>query len=156
MPTTQTGMKIRSIAFSQNGHIPPKYTCEGENVNPPLDVSNVPENTKSLALIMEDPDAPSGTFTHWLMWNFQPNEVITEGNTPGVEGINSFGKLGYGGPCPPNGAHRYYFRVFALDSKLDLLPGVDKKALLKAMEGRILETSELMAYYQKKNTVVAG
>ncbi len=143
-------MKLQSVAFSHNGNIPQKYTCEGEDVNPPLEISNVPENTKSLALIMDDPDAPNGTFTHWLMWDFLANEAIGEGNTPGIAGINSFGNLGYGGPCPPSGVHRYYFRIYALDTRLDLLPGIDKKALLSAMEGHVLETAELMGLYQKK------
>ncbi len=148
-------MEIRSVAFSQNGSIPAKYTCEGDDVNPPIEILAVPEKTKTLALIMEDPDAPSGTFIHWVHWNFRPGDVIAEGNTPGVDGINSFGKLGYGGPCPPSGSHRYYFRVYALDKELDILPGVDKKALLKAMEGHVLETAELMGRYQRK-TVGAG
>lgn len=152
MPT-QEGMKIRTVAFSQNGNIPSRYTCEGEDVNPPLEILDVPEKTKSLALIMEDPDAPSGTFIHWVHWNFRPGDVIAEGSTPGVDGINSFGNLGYGGPCPPSGSHRYYFRAYALDRELDLLPGVDKKTLLKAMEGHVLETAEIMGRYQKKSAM---
>jgi len=111
---------IISTVFSQNGHIPPQYTCEGKNINPPLIVKNIPDGTKTLALIVEDPDASRGTFDHWVCWNISPNEAITEGSTPGINGTNSFGKTGYGGPCPPSGEHRYFFKVFALDAELDL------------------------------------
>src|ERR1044072_9586498 len=113
----KAGLTVTSNAFSQGGQIPKKYTCEGENVNPSLRIGDYPEETKSLVIIVEDPDAPSGLFTHWLVWNITPNEAIAENYIPGINGRNSFGKTGYGGPCPPSGSHRYYFKVYALDKE---------------------------------------
>jgi Raf kinase inhibitor-like YbhB/YbcL family protein len=144
------GLRVRSVAFSHGGHIPPKYTCEGENINPPLEVSGMPEKTKSLALIVEDHDAPQGIYDHWVVWNIPPNAAIDENSVPGISGKNSFGNTGYGGPCPPSGSHRYFFKVFALDSELDLGPGSDKNILEKAMKDHVLATGELMALYQKR------
>ena len=146
---TEQGLTIKSIACSQGGHIPKKYTCEGEDINPPLEIKGIPEKTKTLAIIVEDPDAPNGTFDHWLVWNIAPNEPIAENHIPGISGRNSFGKTGYGGPCPPSGSHRYYFKVYALDIKLDLLAGSDKKALQEAMQNHVLASGELMAHYKK-------
>ena len=148
--------RLISTVFSQNGHIPPQYTCEGENINPPLKVENVPDGTKTLAIIVEDPDAPRGTFDHWVVWNISPNEAIAEGGNPGISGTNSFGKTGYGGPCPPSGVHRYFFRVFALDNKLDLVAGAGKDELLDAMKSHVLATAELMGRYQKHKHPVKG
>ena len=148
-------LQVQSVAFSHNGHIPPKYTCEGENINPPLEISDIPEETKSLALIMEDPDAPRGIFDHWIVWNIPPNEAIAEGSIPGISGTNSFGKTGYGGPCPPTGSHRYFFKVFALDAELELTAGANKNELLKAMEGHIIAQAELMGLYQKRKAEMA-
>jgi len=149
-------LKLISTVFSHNGHIPPKYTCEGENINPPLIVQNIPDETKSLALIVEDPDAPRGVFTHWVVWNISPNEAIAEKSNPGISGTNSFGKTGYGGPCPPSGEHRYFFRVFGLDDELDLLTGSTKEELLDAMKEHIIANAELMGVYQKYKNAVAG
>jgi Raf kinase inhibitor-like YbhB/YbcL family protein len=146
---TATGLTVRSIAFSQGGHIPKKYSCEGEDINPPLVIEGFPEETKTLAIIVEDPDALSGLFTHWLVWNIPPNEPITENSVPGISGRNSFGKTGYGGPCPPSGSHRYFFRLHALDTWLDIPAGSDKKTLEQAMQGHILASGELMAHYKK-------
>jgi Raf kinase inhibitor-like YbhB/YbcL family protein len=143
------GLRVRSIAFSHGGHIPPQYTCDGENINPPLEISDLPENTKSLALVVEDPDARNN-FAHWLVWNIPPNEAIRENSRPGISGKNSFGNTGYGGPCPPSGSHRYFFKVFALDTDLDLQAGSDKKMLEEAMKNHVLASGELMAHYQKK------
>src|SRR5688500_8582322 len=145
---TEAGLTIISNTFSR-GHIPKKYTCEGEDINPPLKVSGFPEETKTLAIIVEDPDAPNGTFDHWLVWNIPPNEPIAENSIPGISGRNSFGKTGYGGPCPPSGSHRYYFKIFALDTSLDLLAGSDKKTLHEAMLNQVLASGELMAHYKK-------
>ena len=150
MSRDNTDLRVRSVAFSHGGHIPPKYTCEGENVNPPLEVSDLPENTKSLALIVEDPDAPRGVYDHWVGWNIPPNEAIAENSRPGIIGKNSFGNEGYGGPCPPSGSHRYFFKVFALDSNLDIQAGSDKKVLEQAMKDHVLASGELMAHYQKR------
>ena len=149
-------LKLISTVFSHNGHIPPQYTCEGKNINPPLIVANIPDGTKTLALIVEDPDAPRGTFDHWIVWNISPNEAIAENSNPGISGINGFGKNGYGGPCPPSGEHRYFFRVFALDDELNLLTGSKKEHLLDAMKGHILATAELIGVYQKHKHAVAG
>lgn len=148
--TETRNLKVFSTVFSHNGHIPPEYTCDGKDINPPIEVSDIPDGTKTLALIMEDPDAPRGTFDHWIVWNIPPNEAIAEETNPGISGLNDFGKTGYGGPCPPSGVHRYFFRVFALDVKLDLPAGTDKQALLDAMHGHILATGEIMGLYQRK------
>jgi Raf kinase inhibitor-like YbhB/YbcL family protein len=145
----KTGISVRSTAFSQGGQIPKKYSCEGENINPPLDVSGFPRETRSLALILEDPDAVKGIFYHWVMWNIPPKEFISENSIPGITGSNSAGEEAYLGPCPPSGSHRYYFRVFALDTLLDLPAGSDKKALEEAMQGHQLSTGEIMAHYRK-------
>ena len=147
---TDDGLKIRSVAFSHGGHIPPRYTCEGENVNPPLEISDIPENTKSLALIVEDPDASRGVYDHWIVWNIPPNEAIGENSRSGISGKNSFGKEGNGGPCPPSGSHRYFFKVYALDRDLDIQAGSDKKTLQEAMKDHVLGSGELMGHYQKR------
>ena len=144
-----TGLTVSSIAFSQGGHIPKKYSCEGENINPPLEINRFPKETKTVAVILDDPDAPRGIFDHWLVWNLSPNEPISENYAGGVSGRNSFGNIGYGGPCPPSGSHRYYFKVYALDTSLDLPEGSDKKQLQDAMQGHIIASSELMAHYKK-------
>lgn len=142
-------LTIGSVAFSQGGHIPKKYSCEGEDINPPLEVSGFPKETKTLAIIVEDPDAPRGIFDHWVAWNIEPNEPIAENSNVGTSGRNSFGKTGYGGPCPPSGSHRYYFKVYALDTLLNLPAESEKKQLQEAMEGHILASGELMAHYKK-------
>lgn len=147
---SENKLKVYSTVFSHNGHIPPEYTCDGKNINPPIEVDNLPEGTKTLALIMEDPDAPRQTFDHWVVWNISPAEAITEESVPGISGTNSFGHTGYGGPCPPSGAHRYFFRVYALDKKLDLIAGATKEELHESMHDHILAQGELMGYYQKK------
>src|SRR3954467_15633748 len=108
---------VTSTAFRNEGEIPAKYTCDGEEISPPLDIEGVPEATVTMALIVEDPDAPNGTFDHWIVWNIPPTHHIAEGGRPGISGDNSAGKTGYHGPCPPNGSHRYYFHLFALDTE---------------------------------------
>jgi len=152
METIIKNLVVQSMAFANNGHIPPKYTCEGENVNPPLEISDIPEDTKSLALIMEDPDAPGGDFTHWLIWNVSPSEEISENSNQGISGMNDFGKTGYGGPCPPSGVHHYYFKIYALDKELNISAGESKAALLEGMNGHILATGELMGRFKKKGS----
>jgi Raf kinase inhibitor-like YbhB/YbcL family protein len=141
---------ITSSAFKNEESIPSKYTCDGEDFNPPLQVNNIPESAETLAIIVEDPDAPNGTFDHWLTWNIPAENPIEENRIPGISGTNSAGKTGYHGPCPPSGEHRYYFHVFALDSSLDLEVGVDKKALWEAMEPHIVAQGTLMGRYRKK------
>jgi len=152
MATKTQTLTVRSIEFSQDGHIPKKYSCDGENINPPLEISNIPEEAQTLALIVEDPDAPRGTFYHWLVWNIPPNESIAEGYVPGISGKNSFGKTGYGGPCPPSGEHRYFFKFYALDTELDLQADADKDILEQAMHGHIIAQGELMGKYRKSAT----
>ena len=146
-----TKMKIGSSAFSEGGNIPSKFTCDGADLSPPLQIEGVPSGAKSLVLIVDDPDAPSGLFTHWMIWNIDPKtNSIPEGNSSnGAAGKNDFGKSGYGGPCPPSGTHRYYFRVFALDRPLDLKPGAKRKELDAAMKGHVIGQGEYMGRYAR-------
>jgi len=145
-------MKITSPAFQQGGNIPSKFSCDGDNTNPPLQLSDVPSGAKSLVLIVDDSDAPGGSFTHWAVWNVSPQTTaIAEGSTPkGVQGTNDFGKSGYGAPCPPSGAHRYYFKIFALDRQLDLSSGARRGQLDAAMKGHVVAEGELMGRYSRK------
>lgn len=152
LPSEQKFMKLSSLAFQNNGYIPLKYTCDGENVNPPLEISGVPAGTQSLVLIMDDPDAPLGTWIHWTLWNINPEtKEIKENSVPpgAVEGMTSFGKPGYGGPCPPSGTHRYFFKLYALDTTINLNQQADKKLLEKAMAGHILDKAEIIGLYKR-------
>ena len=142
-------MKLTSPAFTHQAIIPQKYTCQGKDISPPLTISDIPEGAISLALITDDPDAPMGTWNHWLIWNIKPTKEIKEDSAPGTQGKNSWGRNNYGGPCPPRGKHRYIFKLYALDSKLDLPVGATKSELEKAMVGHILEQTELLGSYQK-------
>ena len=142
-------LKVTSAAFKQGEFIPSKYTCDGKNINPELSIEKIPAGTISLALIMDDPDAPRGTFDHWIMWNIPVVNNIAEGSAPGVQGKNGKEENEYTGPCPPEGIHHYHFRVYALDTKLDLPPGSDKQALLKAIDGHILATGEIVGLYKR-------
>ena len=145
-------MKITSSAFQESANIPRQFTCDGSDTSPPLQIADIPSGAKSLALIVDDPDAPNGLFTHWMVWNIPPQAgAIAEGSTPkGVQGTNDFGKSGYGGPCPPSGAHRYYFKVFALDRELDLPFGAKRGQVDAAMKGHIVAQGELMGRYSRK------
>ena len=146
-------MKIRSSAFSHNQSIPSKYTCDGQNINPPLTFSDVPSDAKSLVLIMDDPDVPAGTWVHWTVWNISPEtrEILENSKFEGaVEGTTSFGKPGYGGPCPPDREHRYFFKIYALDTMLDLNSSATKQNLEQAMEGHITARSELIGRYNRQ------
>ena len=149
----QMQIKITSTAFKEGEFIPSKYTCDGKNIMPPLSWQGIPPETQSLVLIVDDPDAPSGTFTHAIFFDIDPKkESLSEGETPGVAGINDFGRLGYGGPCPPrgHGVHRYYFKVYALDiPSLKLKSGAYKSAVEKAMKGHILAYGELVGKYER-------
>ena len=142
-------MKISSKAFSNEGTIPAKYTCDGDEVSPPLHIEGIPQGTISMALIAEDPDAPKGTFDHWLVWNIDPVADIEEGGRPCISGKNGAGKTGYHGACPPNGSHRYFFYLFALDTDIDLPAGASKQELQDAMEGHIIGQGSLMGTYQR-------
>lgn len=144
---------ISSTAFEHQGSIPVQYSCEGQGVNPPLTIEQIPHGTQSLAIVAEDPDTSKGTFDHWLVWNIPHNAQIAEDSVPGISGTNSSGKTGYHPPCPPDGSHRYFFYVFALDTELDLAAGAGKKDLQLAMKNHILASGILMGRYEKmKNT----
>ena len=150
-------MKLTSPAFEHNGKIPSEYTCDGEDVSPELNIDGVPDGTKSLALIMDDPDVPKhirpdGLWVHWVMWNIPPETTkIARANEPnGIGGKSNFGRTGYGGPCPPDREHRYFFKLYALDSTLDLPEGSSKEDLEKAIEGHIIEQTELIGLYERK------
>lgn len=147
-------MKLTSPAFTHNGAIPEKYTCDGANVSPALKWENIPSNTNSFALIVDDPDAPAKTWTHWIVFNIADTTQSLNENTgsgPFLQGATDFkGKQGYGGPCPPSGTHHYRFTLYALDTMLDLPAGATKEQLLKAMQGHILEQTTLVGTYQKK------
>jgi Raf kinase inhibitor-like YbhB/YbcL family protein len=139
-------MEITSSAFHEGGNIPSKFTCDGSDTSPPLQITGIPSEAKSLVLIADDPDAPGGLFTHWLVWNIPPQtNSIAEGSAPkGVHGTNDFGKSGYKGPCPPTGTHRYSFKVFALDHELDLRGGAKRSQLDAAMKGHVVAQGELV------------
>ena len=144
-------MALTSPSFNNGESIPTKYTCDSDDISPELDWFGIPEGTVSMALIMDDPDAPVGTWVHWVLFNL-PMDLsgLREGMTGvGLDGTNSWNRTGYGGPCPPSGTHRYFFKLYALDSYLDLESGADKKAVLAAMEGRILGQAELMGTYSR-------
>jgi Raf kinase inhibitor-like YbhB/YbcL family protein len=144
------GLTVTSPAFENNKLIPAKYTCDGDDVNPLLIIEGVPEETKSLVLIVDDPDAPMGTWDHWVVWNIPPTKRIEEDSVPGVQGLNDFRKHSYGGPCPPSGTHRYFFKVYALDTKLDLNQNSKKKDIEKAMKDHILAKGELVGLYSRR------
>jgi Raf kinase inhibitor-like YbhB/YbcL family protein len=148
--TAAPNVRLSSSAFSPGGKIPSQFTCKGANVNPQLEFHGIPPETKSLALVIDDPDAPSGLFTHWLLWNISPaTSQISEKSVPSgaLQGTNDFGKPGYGGPCPPSGTHRYFFRVMALDRTLDLRAGAERAEFDKAIAGHILAGGELMGRF---------
>jgi len=144
-------MQITSPAFRHNELIPSKYTCEGANINPPLEIEGIPENTVSLALIIDDPDAPGRTWDHWIVWNIEPTNKIEENSVPGIQGRNSWDKNTYGGPCPPSGTHRYFFKLYALDAELNLSENSTKHDVEKAMQPHIISKAELIGLYRKQN-----
>jgi len=148
-------INVKSTAFEEGGMIPKPYTCDGTDISPPLAWTGIPEATKSIALICDDPDAPRGTWVHWVLFNLPPDTKNLPENIPpqkrlengAIHGINDFRKIGYGGPSPPSGTHRYYFKVYALDTEIDLKPGITKKKLLKTMKGHVLAEGQLMGKY---------
>ncbi len=152
-------IRLSSSAFEQGHTIPARHTCDGEDVSPPLRWEHVPSNAISLALICDDPDAPAGTWTHWLIYDIPPEiDTLAEG-IPADEmlpfgarqGQNSFGRIGYGGPCPPRGSsHRYFFTLYALDTRLDLPPGASKQAVQAALDGHVVGEGQLMGVYQRR------
>ena len=145
-------LRLVSPAFRHNELIPKKYTCDGADINPPLLVENIPSGAKSLALIVDDPDAPVGTWVHWVVWNINPDtREIEEDSVPkgAQQGVNDFRKKDYGGPCPPSGTHRYFFKLYALDKVLNLGSNAKKDDLEGAMKGHILEKTELVGLYRR-------
>jgi Raf kinase inhibitor-like YbhB/YbcL family protein len=150
--SAMAALQITSPAFQNNGHIPRQYTCDGRDINPPLMIANVPQRAKSLALICDDPDAPIGIWVHWVIWNIDPGvKEIKENTVPtsAIVGINDFRNHSYGGPCPPSGTHRYFFKVYALDTVLGISPNSTKADLEKAMKGHILAQGELIGLYKR-------
>jgi Raf kinase inhibitor-like YbhB/YbcL family protein len=149
--------ELTCTVFPQGNPIPAVYTCTGRNISPPLTWNQPPAGTQSFALIMDDPDAPGGTWTHWVLYNLPASALGLPENVPlderlsdgSLQGRNSWGKTGYGGPCPPSGTHRYFFKLYALDRLLDLPSNADAPRLVKAMQGRVLGSTELMGTYRK-------
>lgn len=147
-------LTVTSAAFQAGDHIPDIYTCDGKNFSPPISWSEVPLNSKSIVLIVDDPDAPKGAWVHWIAFNLPPHLTELPQNASikdlgGLEGTTSFESTGYGGPCPPSGSHRYYFKIYALDTILDLEPSIGKQELVQAMQGHILAEGQLMGIYRK-------
>ena len=149
---------VRSTAFEEGGAIPARYTCDGLDVSPPLQWSSVPDETRSLALISDDPDAPSGTFVHWVIYDLPPDTLRLPEDVPNqrtlpskaAQGVNGAGSIGYMGPCPPSVSHRYFFKVYALDTELGLGGGATKEEALSAMEGHVLGEGQLMGTYRRR------
>ncbi len=149
---------VTSSAFDEGGMIPKTYTCDDEDISPPLNIEGIPEGAKSLALISDDPDAPMGTWVHWVLYNLPPDTKEFPENMPSDEelpngarhGVTDFGRFGYGGPCPPGGTHRYFFKVYALDTMLDLSGRISKADLVAAMDGHILADGQLMGRYARQ------
>jgi Raf kinase inhibitor-like YbhB/YbcL family protein len=150
-------IEVRSSAFGDGDRLPSDFTCEGADMSPPIQWSGVPANAQSLTVIVEDPDALAGNWTHWLVYDLPPSMTqlpsgIPEGemlSNGGLQGRTDFGKPGYGGPCPPSGEHRYFFRIYALDAMLRLQPGISRQELLEAMQGHILAEGVLMGTYER-------
>lgn len=155
----KTAMQLTSVAFQEGEPIPVKYTCDGHNVSPPLKWNGVPQDAKSLVLIADDPDAPAGTWTHWVLFDLPPSTTDLPEDMPksqfvpggAKQGLNDFKRLGYGRPCPPQGKpHRYFFKLYALDASVELKPGASKKDVERAMEKHILAQGQLMGTYKRK------
>ncbi|RJO63729.1 MAG: YbhB/YbcL family Raf kinase inhibitor-like protein [Candidatus Omnitrophota bacterium] len=142
-------MKLTSPDFVHNGYLPAQFSCEGQDVNPVLVIEGVPPRAQSLALIMDDPDAPGRTWVHWVVYNIEVTGRIEKNSVPGQQGLNDSGRKVYHGPCPPSGTHRYFFKVFALDTKLNLSGTVDKQVLERSMQGHILDSAELIGLYKR-------
>ena len=142
-------LKVNSPAFEEGGAIPSKYTCEGEDVNPALNIDHIPIEAMSLAVIVDDPDAPAGVWVHWVVWNIPITHQIKENSEQGTQGINDFRKQQYNGPCPPKGTHRYLFKVYALNAILDLPASVNKSELERAMSSHIIAFGELTGRYER-------
>jgi Raf kinase inhibitor-like YbhB/YbcL family protein len=143
-------LQLSSPSFKANEAIPQKFACDGQNINPAITIKGVPSSAKTLALVVEDPDAPKGTVYHWVMWNIPAGSSIDENSAPGVQGKNTHGQNSYMGPCPPSGTHHYHFKVYALDTQLDIDTSSGQAELQAAMQGHIVASSELVGLYSKK------
>lgn len=141
-------LTVKSSAFAQGHYIPLKHSCGSKNINPDISIEGLPAKTVSMVLIMDDTDSPNGEFTHWLMWNIPPIKKIKENSAPGIQGKNSKNENKYHGPCPPNGIHTYNFKVYALDTKLQLADTSGKKTLLNAIEGHVISSGELKGLFK--------
>ena len=141
-------LKVDSPAFEENEIIPKKYTCDGQNINPPLNIENIPPEAKSLAIIVDDPDAPNGSFCHWVVWNIPVTHHIVEIESRGKAGRNDYGRHQYNGPCPPSGTHRYNFMVYALDTTLDVPGSSDKKQIQKLISNHIVALGIITGKYK--------
>ncbi|MCE9538947.1 MAG: YbhB/YbcL family Raf kinase inhibitor-like protein [Bacteroidetes bacterium] len=149
-----TSLTVTSTSFPKDGLIPSKYTCDGTNLSPSLQIQDLPKGTKTMALIIHDPDAPmEGGITHWIVWNIPPTKSIPENLKGGIQGMNGANQTGYTGPCPPSGKHHYHFNVYALDTELLLSKNTNKDQLEKAMEGHILSEGNLIGLYERKKEV---
>jgi len=144
-------LSISSPSFQHEGCIPAEFTCEGSGKNPEINIDGIPEQAKTLALIMDDPDAPGKIFDHWVVWNIPPSDTIYANSVPGREGKNSRGKLGYTPPCPPSGVHRYYFKVYALDSLLNIEEGANKQTVENILRPHIVGYGEVIGLYKKQS-----
>lgn len=141
---------VTSPDFEHEGEIPTKFTCEGRDINPTLEIAEIPKGTKSIVVLMEDPDSRSATMNFWILWNLKPTGLIEEGTTSGVRGTNSVGKSSYLGPCPIAGTHRYFFKVYALDEMLNIDEDSDQWVVQEAMKTHMLASGEIMGWYRKK------
>jgi Raf kinase inhibitor-like YbhB/YbcL family protein len=142
-------LTVTSPAFENSKNIPSKYTCDGNDVNPPLNIEGIPKEAKSMVLIVEDPDAPMGLWIHWVVWNIPPTSTIKENSAPGTQGLNTSRSHSYGGPCPPSGTHRYFFKVYALDTILDLRSNSEKENVEEAIQGHALAKGEIIGLYRR-------
>jgi len=145
----ETSMKITSSDFENNDYIPKEFTSQGEDINPSLLIANIPDGAKSLALIVDDPDATIGAWVHWVVFNIPIISRIDKNSAPGAQGITSSGSRGYHGPCPPSGTHRYFFKIYALDTTIDTEKAIDSKGLESAMSNHIIDKAELIGLYKR-------
>ena len=148
-PRGKRVMRLACPEFKNNDSIPSKFTCDNSDISPALVIEDIPRDALSLALIVDDPDAPGGMWVHWIVYDIPVITRIGENSIPGKQGLNDFGRLNYGGPCPPSGTHRYFFKIYALDKQLGLPEGITKAALEKAMQGHILDRAELVGLYKR-------
>jgi Raf kinase inhibitor-like YbhB/YbcL family protein len=147
--TDYKALAVSSSAFQHEGYIPSRYTCDGLNYNPPLEIAHIPEEAQTMAIIVDDPDAPKGTWVHWVIWNIPVTRFVKEKSVPGEQGLNDFHTRNYRGPCPPSGTHRYFFKIYVLDTILQLSPDTVKADLEKAMSGHIIGFGELIGLYKR-------